>query len=64
VLGVDPSARGMRLGAALTLAGLHHLRESGQSRVILYVEADNSAAVKLYGSLGFTRWQADVSYRR
>jgi mycothiol synthase len=64
VLGVDPSARGMRLGAALTLAGLHHLRERGQTRVMLYVEADNAAAVKLYGSLGFTRWQADVSYRR
>jgi len=64
VLGVDPSAQGKRLGAALTLAGLHHLRERGQTRVMLYVEADNASAVKLYGSLGFTRWQADVSYRR
>jgi mycothiol synthase len=64
VLGVDPSAQGKRLGAALTLAGLHHLRERGQTRVMLYVEADNAAAVKLYGSLGFTRWQADVLYRR
>ncbi len=64
VLGVDPSAQGMRLGAALTLAGLHHLRERGQADVLLYVEADNSPAVRLYGSLGFTRWQADVSYRR
>jgi mycothiol synthase len=64
VLGVDPSAQGKRLGAALTLAGLRHLRERGQTRVLLYVEADNAAAVKLYGSLGFTRWQADVLYRR
>jgi mycothiol synthase len=64
VLGVDPAARGMRLGAALTHAGLHHLRERGQSRVMLYVEADNAPAVRLYGGLGFTRWQADVSYRR
>jgi mycothiol synthase len=64
VLGVDPSAQGMRLGAALTLAGLHHLRERGQSRVMLYVEADNAPAVRLYSSLGFTRWQADVSYGR
>jgi mycothiol synthase len=64
VLGVDPSAQGMRLGAALTLAGLHHLRDRGQTRVLLYVEADNAPAVKLYSRLGFTRWQADVSYRR
>jgi mycothiol synthase len=64
VLGVDPSARGMRLGAALTLAGLHHLRAQGQTRVLLYVEADNAPAVKLYSGLGFARWQADVSYRR
>ncbi len=64
VLGVDPEARGLRLGTALTLAGLQHLRDRGQDRVLLYVEADNSPAVRLYGSLGFTRWQADVSYRR
>jgi mycothiol synthase len=64
VLGVDPAARGLRLGAALTLAGLRYLRERGLTRVMLYVEADNSAAVRLYGGLGFTRWQADVSYLR
>ena len=64
VLGIDPAARGLRLGTALTLAGLRHLRERGQTRVMLYVEADNVAAVRLYGGLGFTRWQADVSYRR
>jgi mycothiol synthase len=65
VLGVDPAARGLRLGAALTLAGLQHLRDDrGQTRVLLYVEADNAPAVRLYGGLGFTRWQADVSYRR
>ena len=64
VLGVDPSARGMRLGVALTLAGLRHLRERGLSNVLLYVEADNAPAVRVYSSLGFTRWQADVSYAR
>ncbi|GAA0908077.1 mycothiol synthase [Pseudonocardia zijingensis] len=64
VLGVDPAARGMRLGAALTVAGLHHLRERGLHDVLLYVEADNAPAVRLYSGLGFTRWQADVLYRR
>jgi mycothiol synthase len=64
VLAVDPAARGRRLGPALTLAGLAHLRDRGVDAVQLYVEADNAAAVRLYRDLGFTRWSADVSYRR
>ena len=64
VLGVDPSARGMHLGAALTLAGLRHLRDRGLRQVMLYVEADNDAAVRVYRDLGFTRWDTDVAYVR
>ncbi len=64
VLGVDPAARGMRLGAALTLAGLRHLRDRGLRQVMLYVEADNDAAIRVYQDLGFTRWDTDVSYVR
>ena len=64
VLGVDPAARGRRLGPALTLAGLAHLRDRGLGAVVLYVEADNTAAVRVYRDLGFERFSADVSYRR
>jgi mycothiol synthase len=64
VLGVDPAAQGRRLGPALTLAGLAHLRDLGLGAVVLYVEADNAAAVRLYRDLGFERFSADVSYRR
>jgi mycothiol synthase len=64
VLGVDPAARGMHLGAALTLAGLRHLRDRGLREVMLYVEADNDSAVRVYRDLGFTRWDTDVSYVR
>ena len=64
VLGVDPSARGMHLGAALTLAGLRHLRDRGLRQVMLYVEADNDAAVRVYRDLGFTQWDTDVAYVR
>lgn len=64
VLGVDPSARGMRLGTALTLAGLAHLRDRGLSTVMLYVEGDNHAAIRVYQDLGFTHWDTDVSYLR
>jgi mycothiol synthase len=64
VLGVDPAAWGKRLGAALTLAGLQHLRDRGLGAVMLYVEADNTAAVRVYERLGFTLSGTDVSYAR
>jgi mycothiol synthase len=62
VLGVDPAARGRSLGRALTLAGLHHLRGRGLDAAMLYVEADNDAAVRVYRNLGFTRWHTDVLF--
>ena len=64
VLAVDPAARGRRLGPALTLAGLAYLRDRGMDAVMLYVEADNDTAVRVYRDLGFTLWGRDVSYRR
>jgi mycothiol synthase len=64
VVGVDPSNQGGGLGRALTLAGLRHLREQGVKEVMLYVESDNAAAVRVYTKLGFTLWDADVQYAR
>ncbi|HKV21433.1 MAG TPA: mycothiol synthase [Mycobacterium sp.] len=66
VVGVDPAAQGRGIGATLTLIGLHHLadRLSGSSEptVMLYVEADNSAAVNTYRRLGFEVFSIDVAY--
>jgi mycothiol synthase len=64
VLGIDPAAQGMRLGRALTDLGLAHLRGRGLREVLLYVEEDNEAAVRLYESRGFTRFSVDVAWRR
>ncbi|MWA04540.1 mycothiol synthase [Actinomadura sp. LD22] len=62
VVGVDPDAQGLGLGRTLTLAGLHHLRETGAGQFMLYVDESNTAAVRLYESLGFTRYAVDVMY--
>ena len=62
VVGVDPAERGTGLGRALTLAGLAHLRTTGLPDVMLYVDADNTAALRLYESLGFARWDSDVLF--
>ncbi len=62
VVGVDPAARGRKLGAGLTLAGLRYLRGLGLRDVLLYVEADNDAAVRIYRDLGFTHWSTDMAY--
>jgi mycothiol synthase len=64
VVGVDPDAQGRGLGATLTLVGLHHLAERGADTVMLYVEADNTAAVKTYRRLGFDVFATDVAYAR
>jgi mycothiol synthase len=63
VVGVDPGQQGGGLGRALTLTGLVYLRDRGLAEVLLYVDEDNTAAVRMYTALGFGRWSTDVMYR-
>ena len=64
VVGVDPAEQGSGLGRALTLAGLHHLRDEGLAEVMLYVDEDNVPAIRLYEALGFSRTRTDAMYQR
>ncbi|WP_213816282.1 mycothiol synthase [Glaciihabitans sp. dw_435] len=63
VVGVDPDSQGMGLGRILTTAGLTRLRQRDIRFAHLYVEGDNTAAVRLYRSLGFTDDSIDIQYR-
>ena len=63
VVGVDPGEQGTGLGRALTLAGLGYLRDRGLAEVMLYVDEDNTPAIRLYEGLGFTRSATDAMYR-
>jgi mycothiol synthase len=66
VLGVDPGEQGRGLGRALTLVGLHHLAQrlstDSDPTVMLYTEADNTAAVRTYERLGFAVTSVDTAY--
>lgn len=64
VVGIDPQSQGRGLGRILTLAGLHYLRGRELGQFMLYVEADNTAAVHTYTKLGFTNYHVDSAYAR
>lgn len=66
VVGVDPAAQGRGLGGVLTAVGMAHLARqlvgTAQPTVMLYVESDNTAALKTYRQLGFTQFSVDTAY--
>ncbi|MEP6651151.1 MAG: GNAT family N-acetyltransferase, partial [Lapillicoccus sp.] len=62
VIGVDPAYQGKGLGKPVTLLGLQYLRDHGVADVILYVDGDNPAALKVYRGLGFKTRSVDRMY--
>lgn len=63
VVGVRSGAQGGGLGKALTTTGLRHLAQAGLPTAMLYVDADNKAAVSVYERLGFITHETDLMYR-
>lgn len=64
IVGVDPARRGTGLGRLLTQAGLAHIRAEGRPGAALYVEADNTPAIRLYRQLGFEQEAEHVCYAK
>jgi mycothiol synthase len=65
VIAADPDFAGRGLGGALTSTGLDWMhRARGAPVGMLYVDADNTSAVRLYDRLGFTRHHTDRAYAR
>jgi mycothiol synthase len=62
VIAVDPSVTRRGLGRRLTLAGLDHMARAGITIGMLYCDADNTRAVKLYVDLGFAVNHIDQAY--
>lgn len=62
VLGVHPRAAGRGLGRVLLNAGLAHLWNTGSRRIILYVDAANTTALRLYERGGFHELHRDTLY--
>ena len=63
LLGTRRGHRGIGLGRAMLLAGLHHLREEGADTAKLGVDAENpTGALGLYEKVGFERVATRISY--
>lgn len=63
VLAVHPERSGHGLGRVLLESGLAHLKSTGCTEVVLFVEAGEHRVVQMYRSASFVTSNTDTSYR-
>ena len=63
-VGCHPDHRRRGLATAVIVAGLRALERAGMTRAVVYPERNNTAAVALYGTCGFTLAVTQFVYRR
>ncbi|MFH1638966.1 MAG: GNAT family N-acetyltransferase [Chloroflexota bacterium] len=64
MLGVDPGYRGMGIGRGILRAGLSHLKKKSLQVVVLTADSENTAACRLYRSLGFRIESSSLWYEK
>jgi mycothiol synthase len=62
VIAVDPSHAGKGLGRSMVVSGLVNLSQRGVTTAMLYVDAHNEAAMRLYNNLGFRIHRTDRAF--
>lgn len=62
VIAVHPERTSAGLGTALTIDGMNHLASVGANSVMLYVDADNAPALRMYQRLGFVPHHTERAY--
>jgi mycothiol synthase len=63
ITAISPNFAGAGIGKALTITALNYLKYQGLADVILYVDAENQSAIKLYQSLGFKEFGKDLLFK-
>ena len=62
--GVHPKYRGLRLGRAVVLAGMHYLISQNVPHIELEVDSENIPATNLYESIGFKKVDQTYWYQK
>ena len=63
-VGCHPDHRRRGLATAVIVAGMRALERAGMTRAVVYPERDNTAAIAMYESCGFTLAATQFVYRR